>query len=284
MKQIAGWALDVCHAQGVQYAEIRIVDDRQRALATKNGKVGYVSDSESLGVGNTRARQRCLGICRHRRSDARRRRNRRRTRAGDCARVGTREAGRRSAGAGKGVSVDDWSSPCHIDPFSISIEQNLDLLMKIDAELRSVEGVTLAETNLNFRRYEQWFYNTDGSDIHQLKHDDWRRLRRVFVRRNRDPEALVSELVWRSVAEQRLRTDRRTEAGGERATHRRRSSRAAQGRSMSGRASSTSFSTRRNSDCRFTNRSDIRSNSIACSAWKPTSPARRSSRSTSCAS
>ena len=51
MKQIAGWALDVCHAQGVQYAEIRIVDDRQRALSTKNGKVGYVSDSESLGAG-----------------------------------------------------------------------------------------------------------------------------------------------------------------------------------------------------------------------------------------
>jgi TldD protein len=63
----------------------------------------------------------------------------------------------------------EWSSPCEIDPFGISIEQNLDLLMKIDAELRSVDGVTLAETNLNFRRYEQWFYNSEGADIHQTR-------------------------------------------------------------------------------------------------------------------
>ncbi len=41
--------------------------------------------------------------------------------------------------------------------------------MKIDAELRVVPGVTLAETNLNFRRYEQWFYSSEGSDIHQVR-------------------------------------------------------------------------------------------------------------------
>ena len=65
--------------------------------------------------------------------------------------------------------VDDWASPCRIDPFTTSVEQNIDLLLKIDAELRAVAGITLAEANLNFRRYEQWFYNTDGSDIHQVK-------------------------------------------------------------------------------------------------------------------
>ncbi len=65
--------------------------------------------------------------------------------------------------------VDDWASPCRIDPFTTSVEQNIDLLLKIDAELRAVAGITLAEANLNFRRHEQWFYNTDGSDIHQVK-------------------------------------------------------------------------------------------------------------------
>ncbi len=46
----------------------------------------------------------------------------------------------------------------------------MDLLTKIDAELRSVAGVTLAETNMNFRREEQWFYSSDGADIHQTKY------------------------------------------------------------------------------------------------------------------
>src|SRR5205823_6789421 len=36
-------------------------------------------------------------------------------------------------------------------------------------ELLAVKGVTLAETNLNFRRYEQWFWSSDGADIHQVK-------------------------------------------------------------------------------------------------------------------
>jgi TldD protein len=63
----------------------------------------------------------------------------------------------------------DWSSPCEIDPFSTSVEQNIELLLKIDGILRKVPGITLAETNMNFRRYEQWFYSSEGSEIHQTR-------------------------------------------------------------------------------------------------------------------
>jgi TldD protein len=41
--------------------------------------------------------------------------------------------------------------------------------MQVDRELRAVEGITLAEANLNFRRYEQWFYSSEGANIHQLR-------------------------------------------------------------------------------------------------------------------
>jgi TldD protein len=63
----------------------------------------------------------------------------------------------------------EWTTPHKTDPFSISIEQNLALLQKIDSELRSVKGVTLAETNMNFRREELWFFSSAGADIHQTK-------------------------------------------------------------------------------------------------------------------
>ena len=168
MKQIAGWALDVCHAQGVQYAEIRIVDDRQRALSTKNGKVGYVSDSESLGAGIRVLANGAWGFAAT--EDL--------TREGieitagralEIARSSARVKQEDVRLAPEKAYVDDWASPCRIDPFTTSVEQNIDLLLKIDAELRAVAGITLAEANLNFRRYEQWFYNTDGSDIHQVK-------------------------------------------------------------------------------------------------------------------
>src|ERR1041385_161908 len=66
--------------------------------------------------------------------------------------------------------VAEWTTPYKIDPFTTSVEQNLELLLKIDSELRSVNGVTLAETNMNFRREEQWFLSSEGSDIHQTKY------------------------------------------------------------------------------------------------------------------
>src|SRR5438309_1935850 len=51
MKDLASWALDTASARGASYCDLRLVDDRQRALATKNGAVSHASDSESFGVG-----------------------------------------------------------------------------------------------------------------------------------------------------------------------------------------------------------------------------------------
>ena len=169
MKEVASWALNVCHARGVQFADCRIVDERQRGLATKNGKVGHAADSQSLGIGIRVLADGAWGFAA----------------TEDLARQGVEltagqavEIARASARvkqhdvrlAPEKAYTDDWTSPYQIDPFSISVEQNLDLLMKIDAELRAVQGITLAETNMNFRRYEQWYYSSDGADIHQVKY------------------------------------------------------------------------------------------------------------------
>jgi TldD protein len=168
MKQIADWALDVCNQRHVQLADVRIMDDRHRALATKNGKIGNASESESLGLGVRVLADGAWGYAATEEL----------TREGVEKAAGRAVAIARASASVKqhdvelvpeGVHVADWSSPCAIDPFSISIEQNLDLLLKIDAELRAVPGVTLAEANLNFRRYEQWFYSSEGSAIHQAR-------------------------------------------------------------------------------------------------------------------
>ena len=51
MKQIAHWAIDTATKRGATYCDARIVNDRQRGLATKNGKIGHAADSDSLGIG-----------------------------------------------------------------------------------------------------------------------------------------------------------------------------------------------------------------------------------------
>ena len=168
MKDLASWALDTAHQRGATYADVRVVDERGRALATKNGKIGNASDSRSQGF-NVRVMV-----------------------DGAWGFASSAELGRASveATAAQAVAIAkasakvkqkdiklvpekavtaEWTTPHKIDPFSISIEQNLALLQKIDAELRSVKGVTLAETNMNFRREELWFFSSDGANIHQTK-------------------------------------------------------------------------------------------------------------------
>ena len=52
MKDIANWALDVAKVRGASYADVRIGDDRSRALATKNGKSAAlpIRSRSALGV------------------------------------------------------------------------------------------------------------------------------------------------------------------------------------------------------------------------------------------
>src|ERR1700683_303067 len=169
MKQIASWALNVATMRGATYADVRIVSQRSRALTTKNGKVGSASDSESVGM-SVRvladaawrfAAAECLSRCGVETTAAR---------AVEIARASAQVKQRDVLLAPEKPVTAEWTTPHVIDPFLISVEQNIALLLNVDAELCAVEGITLAETNLNFNREEQWFLSSEGSDIHQTKY------------------------------------------------------------------------------------------------------------------
>jgi len=168
MKQLAEWALSTAAIRGATFAELRVVDERSRALGTRNGKIGTSSESESMGMGIRVIADDAWGFAatENLTKDGV---ERCAAEAVEIARASARVKSQELRLAPEKAARADWSSPCAIDPFSTSMEENLDLLMQIDRELRAVTGVTLAETNLNFRRYEQWYYNSDGSDIHQTR-------------------------------------------------------------------------------------------------------------------
>jgi TldD protein len=168
MKDLASWALDTATQRGADYADVRVVDERGRALATKNGKIGNASDSRSQGF-NVRvlvdgawgfASSADLGRASVEATAAQ---------AVAIARASAKVKQKDVQLVPEKAVTAEWTTPHKIDPFSISIEQNLALLQKIDSELRSVKGVTLAETNMNFRREEIGFFSSAGADIHQTK-------------------------------------------------------------------------------------------------------------------
>jgi TldD protein len=169
MKQIADWALNVAAMRGASFADVRVIHQRSRALTTKNGKVGSASDSESTGMNVRALADGAWGFAA----------------SEDLSRAAVEATAARAveiARASAQVKQEDvqlapeksvkaeWTTPYVVDPFSISVEQNIDLLLKVDAELRSVSGITLAEANLNFNREEQWFASSEGSEIQQTKY------------------------------------------------------------------------------------------------------------------
>src|ERR1019366_8674911 len=168
MKEFASWALDTAVARGATYAEVRVLDTRQRYISTKNGRTSQVRDSQYLGLGIRVIAGGGWGFAStdnltH--ADV------------DRAAVLAVEIARASALTKKAdvylvpekKILDHWAAPCRVDPFSVPVASCLELLLKIDAELRKVPGVTLAEGAMDFRRIEQLFLSSLGSEIYQLK-------------------------------------------------------------------------------------------------------------------
>ena len=168
MKDFAQQALDTAVARGASYAEVRVMDLRERYLSTKNGRPAQVRESQSYGLGVRVVADGAWGFAS---TDEL-------TRSGvDKAAALAVEIAKASALAKKqdvqlapeDKHVDQWIAPCRIDPFTVPVYSCLDLLLKVDAELRRVEGVTLAEAAMDFRHIEQLFLASNGSDIYQAK-------------------------------------------------------------------------------------------------------------------
>src|SRR6202453_3812789 len=51
MHDLASAAIETAKLRGASYADVRVMDIRHRDLSTKNGEVGTLSESESLGIG-----------------------------------------------------------------------------------------------------------------------------------------------------------------------------------------------------------------------------------------
>jgi len=169
MKSAALFALDAASAFGVTHAEARIVSIRNRSLTTKNGLVGHASESESLGIGIRVIADGAWGFAAS--ADLGRAAvETTAARAVEIAKASARVKRENIRLAPEPAAIVEWTTPYEIDPFATSVERNIDLLLRVDSEMRSVSGVTLAEAGMNFQREESWFLSSEGSDIHQTKY------------------------------------------------------------------------------------------------------------------
>src|SRR5271155_5491461 len=160
--------LDTARLRGAKYADVRVMHLRQRDLTTKNGQVGTLAQSESIGLGVRVLASGAWGFpptyplthdgvfrCA--------------AQAVSIAKASALAKRSEVVMAPEEAYVDSWQSPFRKDPFEIPLETQLALLLAADAEMRRVKGVTLTETDLQFRKIDSWFASSIGSRIHQRK-------------------------------------------------------------------------------------------------------------------
>ncbi|HEV2297074.1 MAG TPA: TldD/PmbA family protein [Candidatus Acidoferrales bacterium] len=168
MRDLANLAIESALARGASYADVRVMDVKERNLSVKNGQVGHVLEDESFGIGLRVIAEGAWGFA----STDRLTREGIRACAAEAVAIAKASAMAKRHDvvlAPEQAYVDTWQNPFIKDPFQISVEQQIDLLLRADAEMRKVKGVTLAEGSMEFRRIEQLFVSSIGSVIHQIK-------------------------------------------------------------------------------------------------------------------
>ena len=168
MQDWANWGIETAKRRGATYTDARVMDIRHREISTKNGEVGTLAESESLGIGIRVVAGGAWGFASTDRL----------TREGVEACAAEAVAIAKASALAKRSNVvlapeqdyvDTWQNPFLKDPFKVPVERQIDLLLAADKEMRRVKGVTLAEGSISLRRIEQLFVSSIGSSIHQIK-------------------------------------------------------------------------------------------------------------------
>ena len=168
MQDWATRAIDTAKRRGASYADARVMDIRQRDISTKNGEVGTLVESESLGIGIRVIASGAWGFAStdrltHEGIDSC---------AAEAVAIAKASALAKHADvalAPENPYVDTWQNPFVKDPFRIPVERQIEVLLAADKEMRRTKGVTLAEGSMTFRKIDQLFVSTIGSVIHQIK-------------------------------------------------------------------------------------------------------------------
>jgi TldD protein len=167
MEDFTSHALNVAQKEGARYADIRIIDHREQVVSVKNGNVDGIGDLYSQGFGVRVLVDNSWGFASSAyltKPEIERVTNL----AVKIARASARVPGERVDLGNAVKSVGKYTTPIQIDPFSISLEQKLDLLFRADGIMRRNSGVKVAEGNVIAVRNDKFFANTEGAFLEQV--------------------------------------------------------------------------------------------------------------------
>ena len=170
MDELSARALETARLKGARYADVRRVISTEQSVAVKNGLVTGLNRDESIGFGVRVLVGDAWGFAASARLDAAEV-DRVAALAVQIARASRLVPGGRVDLGGPVTSRGRYSTPVAIDPFDVSIEAKIALLLEADAAMARVPGADFRHGSLDFIREDKTFANTEGADIEQTLYE-----------------------------------------------------------------------------------------------------------------
>ena len=166
-RELANRALDAARSAGASYADVRISRVRNQALSTRERQITGFQDGETFGFGVRVLASGAWGFVASRDLTL--------AEVERVGRLAVSQAKANAAARRRPVELAPaevhrdatWRSPIRVDPFEVSIEDKVGLLLAANDAALKVQGARFVTSSMFFVREEKTFANTDGSFITQ---------------------------------------------------------------------------------------------------------------------
>ena len=166
METLALHAIECAKKLGASYADVRAIEQQTQDIATKDETVARLNMGSSHGIGIRVLYKGGWGFAST--QELRKQAVEKATqRAVEVARASATVVNPPVTLAPEPAYNATWVSPHLVDPFTISIEDKLAVLMEAARIIRSVKGITLAQGNMTFIKERKIFVSSEGSRIVQ---------------------------------------------------------------------------------------------------------------------
>jgi TldD protein len=162
MKDLAEAALNAAQVKGAGYADVRLDERVQQDLVVKNGQLAAVSDDASEGFGVRVLVDGAWGFA----GSARLEKGEIEDVVDRAIRIARASARARGMPVNLGPPVTSrgrYRTPIERDPFTVPLSEKVDLLLRADAAMGSVKGITIREGSMEFIRQKKTFASTEGA-------------------------------------------------------------------------------------------------------------------------
>jgi len=170
MRDLANRALNIAQQLGASYVDVRVMQRTTEGIDVKNGRVEGISSGTSSGFNVRVIVDGAWGFASSADMDE--------AEVERIAKQAVQIARASALVAGEPVVLSPlapqhgfYGTPMQRDPFTIPLNQKVQLLLDADAAMRSVQGVSLTNSNMEYAREHKLFVSSEGSEVEQELYD-----------------------------------------------------------------------------------------------------------------